>query len=89
MKEIIEVDGDTNPNANNDKGRLPNIKRWLLPECEGSWCDMLEVKLVAGVACECVKLKDEPKSQWKKACNVLWDKERGVFRDYEELKGDK
>ena len=50
---------------------------------------MLEVVLVAGVACEYVKLKDETTNQWKKACNGLWEKERGIFCNCEEKKGDK
>ena len=79
MTDIIEVDEDANHNPNDNKGRLPSIKRWSLPECEGLGCDMLEVVLAAGVAHECVKLKDEPQNQWKKACNGLWDKERGCF----------
>lgn len=50
---------------------------------------MLEVVLAAGVACQCVKLKDEPTNQWRKVCNGSWDKEIGVFRNYKETKGDK
>ena len=89
MTDIIEVNGDANTTHNNNKGRLPNVKRWLLPEHEGLRCDMLEVVLVARVAYQHMKLKDEPINQWLKACNGLWDKERGMFRNYEEPKGDK
>ena len=69
MTGIIEVDGDTNNSNNNENGRLPNIKRWLQLEHEGLRCDILEVALAAGVACECVKLKDELTNQWK---NMQW-----------------
>ena len=71
MTDVIEVDGDTNTNHNNNKGRLPNVKRWLLPEHEGSRCDMLEVVLAAGVACQRMKLKDEPTNPWRKVCDGL------------------
>ena len=81
VMDIIEVDGDAITNHDDNKGRLPNVKRWLLPEYEGLRCDMLEVVLAAGVAYQCTKLKDEPTNPWRKVCNGLWDKERGEFRN--------
>ena len=50
---------------------------------------MLEVVLAAGVVHQCVKLKDEPTTQWREACNGLWDRDRGSSCDHEEPKGDK
>ena len=86
MTDVTELDGNTN---NNDKPRVPNTKRWLLPECEEARCNMLEVVLSAGVVHQHMKLKDEPTNQWRKACNGLWDKNVGVLRSHEEPKGDK
>ena len=91
MSDVIKVYGDANSNNNDNvkHARLPTLKKWLQPEHEGLRCDILEVALAAGVAHEHVKLKDEPANQWKKVCNGFWDREGGVFHDYEEPKGDK
>ena len=62
MADAIEVDGDVNPNPNNDEVRLSSIKRWLLLEHEESRCSAIEVVLALGVARDHVKLKDEPQS---------------------------
>ena len=87
MTDVIEVDANTS--NNNNKPRLPNVKRWLLPEYEELRCNMLEVVLSAGVAHQYTKLKDEATNPWRKAYNGLWDKDVGVLRSHEEPKGEK
>ena len=86
MDDSIETDAD----KSDDKiKRLPNLKKWLQPEYEELWCNILEILLSSGVPYEYYEVKDIPINPWQKVYNGLWDDVVRVFKNYETSHGSK
>ena len=87
-EEVILVGDDDNDNNNNDK-RLPNVKKWVLPQHESLRCDLMEVVATAGMPRARTPVEDKVASPWAKLCNGLWDATTGAFRGHDCLTGSK
>ena len=84
MSSVNKVIGiDNNNNRVVKSKQLPNLKKWALPEFEGTRCNLLEVVLGLGVPCEHFESSDEPTNTWVKVLNGLWDNTAGALRKHE------